>query len=419
MNQASFICKAFLCACFTAQFAAALQTQSLDCTLRPPVITINFGQGRVADINEEAPQRYSLVWSTCPNDGFYTFASATSDCFRGDWFTLTEDHTPGDGDGNMMLVNASPEGGVFLNRALGGLKGGATYEFKAWMMNVCRIRGGCPPLPPNILVRLTTTSGKPIAQFQTGELVQTAEPRWTPYTQNFTMPTGAPMLVLTMVNNTTGGCGNDFALDDITFRECVTPELPISTLAMRVSQAISQQIALKKDPTPATLPKVIPAEQPKEEPFVKPASRTSQLEQGKKEPAPVVSRTAPKPVTTIPTPTILLTRENSLIKQIETSAGEIKIDLYDNGVVDGDTVSVYHNNELIVSSAALTQRPISFRIQVSSVQPVHELIMVAHNLGSIPPNTSLMIVTAGDKRYEAFISSSEQKNAKVVVSLKE
>lgn len=45
------------------------------------------------------------------------------------------------------------------------------------------------------------------------------------------------------------------------------------------------------------------------------------------------------------------------------------------------------------------------------LQPPHELVMVANNLGSIPPNTSLMIITANDKRYEVFISSSEQKNA--------
>jgi hypothetical protein len=45
--------------------------------------------------------------------------------------------------------------------------------------------------------------------------------------------------------------------------------------------------------------------------------------------------------------------------------------------------------------------------------------MVAENLGSIPPNTALMIVTAGAKRDEVFISSSKQKNAKVVLDLKE
>lgn len=52
------------------------------------------------------------------------------------------------------------------------------------------------------------------------------------------------------------------------------------------------------------------------------------------------------------------------------------------------------------------------------LQPPHELVMVANNLGSIPPNTSLMIITANDKRYEVFISSSEQKNARVINDLK-
>jgi len=56
---------------------------------------------------------------------------------------------------------------------------------------------------------------------------------------------------------------------------------------------------------------------------------------------------------------------------------------------------------------------------VNRDQPHHELVMVADNLGSIPPNTSLMIVTAGAKRYEVFISSTKQKNAKVVLDLKE
>ena len=41
--------------------------------------------------------------------------------------------------------------------------------------------------------------------------------------------------------------------------------------------------------------------------------------------------------------------------------------------------------------------------------------MVADNLGSIPPNTALMIITTGGKRYQLFISSDKQKNAKVVV----
>ena len=45
--------------------------------------------------------------------------------------------------------------------------------------------------------------------------------------------------------------------------------------------------------------------------------------------------------------------------------------------------------------------------------------MVANNLGSIPPNTSLMYVYAGPQRYEVFISSNEQTNAKVIFDLKQ
>ena len=50
---------------------------------------------------------------------------------------------------------------------------------------------------------------------------------------------------------------------------------------------------------------------------------------------------------------------------------------------------------------------------MDETQPEHELVMVAENLGRIPPNTSLMVVTAGDKRYEVRITSTEQKNAVV------
>jgi len=81
-------------------------------------------------------------------------------------------------------------------------------------------------------------------------------------------------------------------------------------------------------------------------------------------------------------------------------------------------VSIYHNNRLLVSRRRLSEKPITFRISVNDANPHHELVMVAENLGSIPPNTSLMIVTAGGDRHEVFISSTKQKNAKVVLDLK-
>ena len=89
-----------------------------------------------------------------------------------------------------------------------------------------------------------------------------------------------------------------------------------------------------------------------------------------------------------------------------------------NGEIDGDTVSIYHNNTLIKSRMRLSQKPISLTIKIDASQPHHEMIMVAENLGSIPPNTSVMIITTVSNRYQVFISSTEQKNAKVVFELK-
>jgi hypothetical protein len=132
-------------------------------------------------------------------------------------------------------------------------------------------------------------------------------------------------------------------------------------------------------------------------------------------PAPSLNK---NPVVT-PLPAVLIKRENPIIKTIKTTAGEMIVDLYDNGQVDGDTVTIYHNNQLIVSGVELSEKPISFHITIDAKQPHHELVMVANNLGSIPPNTSLMILRIKDKRYDVFISSSEQKNAKLVIDLEE
>lgn len=120
----------------------------------------------------------------------------------------------------------------------------------------------------------------------------------------------------------------------------------------------------------------------------------------------------------IPRPEVLRKRSNELAKTITTSARQIRIDLYDNGEIDGDTITVYHNNQIVTSRKLLTHKPITFNIDIDDETHYHEFVMVAENLGSIPPNTALMIVTAGNKRHELFITSTEQKNAVVAIEFK-
>jgi len=116
-----------------------------------------------------------------------------------------------------------------------------------------------------------------------------------------------------------------------------------------------------------------------------------------------------------PVPDIIKERENPLVKTLVTNSPDIAIELYDNGEIDGDTITVYHNNSIIANRKRLTTKPISINIKASADDAHHEFIMVANNLGSIPPNTALMVVKTGGKRYELFISSNEEKNAKVVI----
>jgi peptidoglycan hydrolase-like protein with peptidoglycan-binding domain len=117
----------------------------------------------------------------------------------------------------------------------------------------------------------------------------------------------------------------------------------------------------------------------------------------------------------IPVPEVIKKRSNPLIRTIVTNQPDIKIDLYDNGDIDGDTITVYHNNEVIAWKKGLTDKPVTINVKADAGNTMHEFVMVADNLGSIPPNTALMIITTGGKRYQLFVSSDKQKNAKVVV----
>jgi hypothetical protein len=112
-------------------------------------------------------------------------------------------------------------------------------------------------------------------------------------------------------------------------------------------------------------------------------------------------------------------RTKQVIRSIEVPEAEFTVNLYDNGQVDGDTVSLYFNGKLVVASKKLSTSPITLQIKLDSTRTDNELVMYAENLGSIPPNTALMVVTVGDKRYEVNITSTEQTNGTVRFRLKD
>jgi hypothetical protein len=118
----------------------------------------------------------------------------------------------------------------------------------------------------------------------------------------------------------------------------------------------------------------------------------------------------------MPVPNVLQKRENVLAaKTFIVDSEDVTIEFYDNGQIDGDTISVYHNNIRIVNSQRLTYSPITMQLHIEPENPIYEFIVVAENLGTVPPNTALVVISSGSKHYEINIASDEQRNAKIVL----
>lgn len=113
------------------------------------------------------------------------------------------------------------------------------------------------------------------------------------------------------------------------------------------------------------------------------------------------------------TPQVLTTRQNELVKTLVVFDPDVTVKLYDNGEIDDDTISVFLDKQLVLSAKRLTATPLIVKLKMDEDNSEHELVMVAENLGRIPPNTSLMIVESGDQRFDVRITSSKQKNAVV------
>lgn len=178
----------------------------------------------------------------------------------------------------------------------------------------------------------------------------------------------------------------------------------------KTTPKVNPPTTAQKKPTttkpPATRPKTTPVTtKPNNTVTAKPKADTAKRS--------VDAPVAKKEVPATATPNALKTRTNELVKTFEVSDENVIVKLYDNGEIDDDTISVYMDKKLVLSAKRLTASPLIIRIKMDEENSEHELVMVAENLGRIPPNTSLMIVESGDKRFDARITSTEQKNAVV------
>jgi hypothetical protein len=129
-----------------------------------------------------------------------------------------------------------------------------------------------------------------------------------------------------------------------------------------------------------------------------------------KEEKPVIAIEPPKPVSIEQK---FATREKKFVKEIPLTGDSLELRFYDNAEIDGDSISLFLNEKLLFRHIRLTGNAYTIKLAIAELGETNELIMVAENLGAIPPNTSYMLAITGEKRYDAYLASTEGSSAMI------
>ena len=100
---------------------------------------------------------------------------------------------------------------------------------------------------------------------------------------------------------------------------------------------------------------------------------------------------------------------------IYVSSDSVSIEIYDNGIHDKDSVSILYNKRIVVDKQELkVNKPIKFKLKVDKDSKNNELIFIADNLGSEPPNTGVMFITEKSGRRQQIVLSTDMTHNEVI-----
>jgi len=183
-----------------------------------PIFKETFGTGTVNGPELPVGTTTYNFTTGAPDDGDYTISSTTA---YFDWHD-TPDHTPNDIDGKSLIVNADFTAGEFYRTTISGLCENTSYEFSSWLINLLPSSGcGGNGIPINVRFEIWDNSDTSLlASGDTGDIEASATAIWREYGLVFQTLSSQTSIILKMINNGVGGCGNDLAIDDIVFKTC-------------------------------------------------------------------------------------------------------------------------------------------------------------------------------------------------------
>ena len=208
-------------------FTNTISAQLWNGNLGAPVLNMAFSSGSSQPF-PYLSTAYTYTTADCPSpvEGEYSIMSfQLIPC--GPTHQLVGDHTRDQG-GNYLLVNAGKITGTVLRQHVSGLCGNTTYQFAAFFSNVMKNTtcGGMPVLP-NVTLYIEAVNGTVLASYNTGDIPVTDVTRWTEYGVCYRTPAIPEPLVVHIISNASGGCGNSFQVDDVTLKPA-GPEITLT-----------------------------------------------------------------------------------------------------------------------------------------------------------------------------------------------
>ncbi len=211
----------FLIICFLISYSAFAQLGFCPGNTGEAIFEEDFGQGTTnGPALDPSITTYTYV-NQGPEDGQYTISSNLGQLAG---FHNMPDNT-GNNNGRALIVNASFDAGLFFQIPIDGLCENNPYEFSAFLVNLYNVSTNfCPGtgIPVNVRFQIwDETDTTLLAEGDTGDIQgSNTPPNWEQYALNFETLPGQTSVILKMLNNGDGGCGNDLAIDDIVFKSC-------------------------------------------------------------------------------------------------------------------------------------------------------------------------------------------------------
>lgn len=111
-------------------------------------------------------------------------------------------------------------------------------------------------------------------------------------------------------------------------------------------------------------------------------------------------------------------RDIELLNTFRFKEDSVMIKVYDNGIIDGDVITLIINNRIVFDKIKLTAKPLSYALMAKNANNF-QIEFFAETLGEIPPNTGLITISSATKTSEVLFSSDLKKSAAIKIILKD